>query len=206
MSGHPILPSELITLPLLPLRDVVVFPHMVIPLFVGRDKSMRALEQAMEADKRIILLAQKSAETDDPASVRYTHVPMAVFLAHREAILANPHPLGLLISPADKVEDVALDLGRFASIAISFPAFTDGRGYSSTRMLVERYGYAGELRAVGDVLVDEVLLMQRSGFSQAVLRADQSVAHAEQALRQFDGFYQGDAVDTAPRFALDGSP
>ena len=59
--------SHLLDLPVLPLRDVVVFPHMVIPLFVGRDKSMRALEQAMEADKRILLLAQKSAETDDPA-------------------------------------------------------------------------------------------------------------------------------------------
>ncbi len=60
--------TEILDLPVLPLRDVVVFPHMVIPLFVGRDKSMRALEQAMEADKRIILLAQKSAETDDPAA------------------------------------------------------------------------------------------------------------------------------------------
>ncbi len=55
-------------LPVLPLRDVVVFPHMVIPLFVGRDKSIKALEQAMEADKRILLVAQKSAETDDPAA------------------------------------------------------------------------------------------------------------------------------------------
>jgi len=60
--------SEFLDLPVLPLRDVVVFPHMVIPLFVGRDKSMRALEQAMEADKRILLLAQKSAETDDPTA------------------------------------------------------------------------------------------------------------------------------------------
>ncbi|MEO6102972.1 MAG: endopeptidase La, partial [Pseudoxanthomonas sp.] len=59
---------EFLDLPVLPLRDVVVFPHMVIPLFVGRDKSMRALEQAMEADKRILLLAQKSAETDDPTA------------------------------------------------------------------------------------------------------------------------------------------
>lgn len=66
-------PSETLDLPVLPLRDVVVFPHMVIPLFVGRDKSMHALEQAMEADKRILLLAQKSAETDDrrpPTSTR----------------------------------------------------------------------------------------------------------------------------------------
>ena len=60
--------SHILDLPVLPLRDVVVFPHMVIPLFVGRDKSMRALEQAMEADKRILLLAQKSAETDDPTA------------------------------------------------------------------------------------------------------------------------------------------
>ena len=60
--------SQFLDLPVLPLRDVVVFPHMVIPLFVGRDKSMRALEQAMEADKRILLLAQRSAETDDPAA------------------------------------------------------------------------------------------------------------------------------------------
>ncbi|RXR05221.1 endopeptidase La [Pseudoxanthomonas composti] len=60
--------TETYDLPVLPLRDVVVFPHMVIPLFVGRDKSMRALEQAMEADKRILLLAQKSADTDDPAA------------------------------------------------------------------------------------------------------------------------------------------
>ncbi|WP_256451763.1 endopeptidase La [Luteimonas sp. NJZ50] len=59
---------ETTALPVLPLRDVVVFPHMVIPLFVGRDKSIRALEMAMEADKRIALLAQKSAETDDPGA------------------------------------------------------------------------------------------------------------------------------------------
>jgi len=58
--------TDVLELPVLPLRDVVVFPHMVISLFVGRDKSMRALEHAMEADKRILLLAQKSAETDDP--------------------------------------------------------------------------------------------------------------------------------------------
>ena len=66
MSGHPILPAEPITLPLLPLRDVVVFPHMVIPLFVGRPKSIKALEAAMEAGRQIMLIAQKSAGKDEP--------------------------------------------------------------------------------------------------------------------------------------------
>ena len=60
--------SDVLDLPVLPLRDVVVFPHMVIPLFVGRDKSIRALDLAMESDKRILLVAQKSAETDDPGA------------------------------------------------------------------------------------------------------------------------------------------
>ena len=66
MSGHPILPAEQITLPLLPLRDVVVFPHMVIPLFVGRPKSIKALEVAMEAGRQIMLVAQKAAGKDEP--------------------------------------------------------------------------------------------------------------------------------------------
>ena len=66
MSGHPALPSTPLNLPLLPLRDVVVFPHMVIPLFVGRPKSIKALEAAMEAERRIMLVAQKTAAKDDP--------------------------------------------------------------------------------------------------------------------------------------------
>ena len=66
MSGHPVLPPNPITLPLLPLRDVVVFPHMVIPLFVGRPKSIKALEAAMEAGRQIMLVAQKAAGKDEP--------------------------------------------------------------------------------------------------------------------------------------------
>lgn len=67
MSGYSPLLATPIDLPLLPLRDVVVFPHMVIPLFVGRPKSIKALELAMEADRRIMLVAQKAAAKDDPA-------------------------------------------------------------------------------------------------------------------------------------------
>ncbi|KAB2906002.1 MAG: endopeptidase La [Burkholderiaceae bacterium] len=67
MSGHTLLPSTPLDLPLLPLRDVVVFPHMVIPLFVGRPKSIKALELAMESDRRIMLVAQKAAAKDEPS-------------------------------------------------------------------------------------------------------------------------------------------
>ncbi len=67
MSGHTSLPATAIDLPLLPLRDVVVFPHMVIPLFVGRPKSIKALEIAMEAERRIMLVAQKAAAKDEPS-------------------------------------------------------------------------------------------------------------------------------------------
>jgi len=68
MSGHPLLPSTPLDLPMLPLRDVVVFPHMVIPLFVGRPKSIKALESAMASDRRIMLVAQKTAAKDEPAT------------------------------------------------------------------------------------------------------------------------------------------
>ena len=66
MPGHLLLPSEPLQLPLLPLRDVVVFPHMVIPLFVGRPKSIKALEAAMETGKNVLLVAQKTAAKDEP--------------------------------------------------------------------------------------------------------------------------------------------
>ena len=108
-------------------------------------------------------------EESDPSAVRYTHVPLPVFLANRAAFLANPHPLGLLVAPGEDVGEVSGDLGRFASVAVSFPSFTDGRGYSTVRLLRERFGYEGEVRAVGDVLLDQVLLMQRCGFDALVV-------------------------------------
>ena len=67
MSESPQQESNSITLPVLPLRDIVVFPHMIVPLFVGRDKSVRALEEVMAKDKQILLVAQKEASEDDPS-------------------------------------------------------------------------------------------------------------------------------------------
>jgi phosphoadenosine phosphosulfate reductase len=130
-------------------------------------------------------------EGDAPADVRYTHVPVAVFIEHREAFLANPHPLGLLVNPGEKVESVADDLVRFSSVAINFPAFTDGRGYSSARLVRERYGYEGELRAVGDVLTDQIPFMRRCGINAFVVtNAPTRAALEKDALAEVSHYYQ----------------
>lgn len=86
-------------------------------------------------------------------------------------------------------------------INLNFPKFTDGRAYSQAFLLRRRLGFKGELRATGDVLVDQLQQMQRSGFDSALLRADQNLAHAERQLAQFADFYQGDAVTQRPLFA-----
>ena len=130
-------------------------------------------------------------EGADPSAARYVHVPVQVFLAERDAFLANPHPLGLLVSPGDKVEDVADDLARFASIAIRFPAFTDGRGYSTARLLAERYRYGGEVRAIGDILQDQIPLMRRCGINAFVVEHEPTrQALVENRLPEVALFYQ----------------
>jgi phosphoadenosine phosphosulfate reductase len=131
------------------------------------------------------------AEGDDAGSVSYKHIPLKVFLENRDAVLANPHPVGLLISPGDRVEDVVADLGRFASIAVSFPGFTDGRGYSTARLLSERYNYQGELRAVGDVLHDQVSHMFRCGITALVVKHEATKKALEEGkLATVEVFYQ----------------
>lgn len=130
-------------------------------------------------------------EGSDPSSVRYTHVPLSAFEANREVFLANPHPLGLLVAPGEAIEQVAGDLERFASIAVAFPAFTDGRGYSTARLLAERYGFKGEIRAVGDVLADQIPLMRRCGVNAFVVTHEPTrKALREGALAEVAIFYQ----------------
>jgi phosphoadenosine phosphosulfate reductase len=131
------------------------------------------------------------ADGADPAAARYAHIPLPVFLANREAVLASPHPLGLLVAPADRIEDVAADLSRFASVAIGFPAFGDGRGYSTARLLAERFGYEGEIRAVGDVLMDQIPLMRRCGINAFVVTHPATRKALETGtLATVDFFYQ----------------
>lgn len=87
------------------------------------------------------------------------------------------------------------------TVVLQFPAFTDGRAFSQAFLLRRRLGFSGQIRATGDVLIDQLQQLQRSGFTQAVLRADQSVEHGHKVLAQYDAFYQGDAVDPRPHFA-----
>jgi len=84
------------------------------------------------------------------------------------------------------------------------PKFTDGRAFSQA-FLLRRLGYAGELRATGDVLIDQLLQMKRSGFDSAVLRADQNPDFAQRQLQRYPAFYQGDAGSSAPRFTASPS-
>ena len=86
-------------------------------------------------------------------------------------------------------------------IELHFPKFTDGRAFSQAVLLRRRHGFAGDLRATGDVLIDQLVQMQRTGFSSAVLREGVDPADAQRQFEMFPGFYQGDAVNTQPLFA-----
>jgi phosphoadenosine phosphosulfate reductase len=86
------------------------------------------------------------------------------WLAEREALARRPTPLGLHLEAGEAIADIAADLPRLALIELSFPKFSDGRAFSTARLLREKYGYAGELRAVGNVLSDQIPLMRRVGF------------------------------------------
>lgn len=110
-------------------------------------------------------------------------------------------PVGLKLANDQDVEDVAADLARFGLVVLHFPKWVDGRAYSQARLLRSRYRFAGEVRATGEVLVDMLPLLARTGFDAVVLRPDQSVDAAERALGFFPGHYQGDVADNRPLFA-----
>ena len=109
------------------------------------------------------------------------------------------------ITLANDADPRELNLQGVQRIDLHFPKFTDGRAFSQAFLLRRRMGYTGDIRATGDVLIDQLLQMRRTGFTQAVLRADQNLAHGEKLLAQFPGFYQGDAVNVAPHFSATAS-
>ena len=99
----------------------------------------------------------------------------------------------------------AASLEGIARIDLNFPKFTDGRAYSQAFLLRRRLGFKGEIRATGDVLVDQLVQMERTGFDSAVLRADQNVAVATAQFARYKAFYQGDAVTVQPIFAREAT-
>jgi uncharacterized protein (DUF934 family) len=100
----------------------------------------------------------------------------------------------------------ALDLTGVTRIDLNFPKFTDGRAYSQAFLLRRRLGFTGEIRATGDVLIDQLVQMERTGFDVAVLREDQHLEFAQAQFDRYRGFYQGDAVTLKPVFAREGAP
>ncbi len=106
-----------------------------------------------------------------------------------------------VLAVANDTDVQTLELAGVQRIELVFPKFADGRAFSQAFELRRRLGFAGMIRATGDVLVDQLVQMQRCGFSEAVLRADQDPAVGHKLLQHYSGFYQGDATDLQPRFA-----
>jgi len=121
--------------------------------------------------------------------------------AVREAWCADV-PVGVLLPNTADVEEIAEDLPRIALVALEFPKWVDGRAYSQAHVLRARLRYAGEIRATGEVIVDMMPLLQRTGFDAVVLREGERRSSAERALGFFPaGHYQGDVVEPRPLFA-----
>ncbi len=129
-------------------------------------------------------------------------VPLALWQSQRDALVASRSrdELGVWLAPESEPADLVADFGQLALIAVDFPVFRDGRGYSTARLLRERYGYQGELRAIGDVLRDQLRFYERCGFDAYALRADKDIEDALKAFTEFTVQYQGAFDEPAPLF------
>lgn len=130
-------------------------------------------------------------------------VPLALWLAHSDELIQRKHhgnDLGVWLAPEDDPALLLPHLQEFAVIAVDFPVFRDGRGYSSAALLRTRYGYKGELRAIGDVLKDQVFYLARVGFDALAVREDKSIEDALASLKDFSEVYQGAVVQPIPLF------
>jgi uncharacterized protein (DUF934 family) len=129
-------------------------------------------------------------------------VPLALWQAERDALVASRSAadLGVWLAPHSEPAELVGDFDKLALIAVDFPVFRDGRGYSIGRLLRERYGYKGELRAIGDVLRDQLTFMFRCGFDAYALRADKDVNDALKAFDEFSVQYQGAVDNPSPLF------
>jgi uncharacterized protein (DUF934 family) len=146
----------------------------------------------------------KLAEGQTPESlilpVAPTLLPLAVWVARKTEILATGNPVGVWLDSGEGPETIASELAHFAVIGVNFPKFTDGRGYSSARLLRERYGYAGEIRAIGDVLRDQLFYMKRCGIDAFAVREDKDIEAALAGLKVFSETYQAAVDQPQPLF------
>lgn len=149
------------------------------------------------------------AENETPHSVRLPVgpllVPLAVWRARKEELIhrnwEHHEPLGVWLSPSEGPEAIAQDLDDFTLIAVHFPKLADGRGYSTARLLRERYGYRGELRAFGDVGQDQLFFLDRVGFdSFSVKESEEDAIEALAAFAAFPEVYQSAANEPLPLF------
>ncbi len=125
-------------------------------------------------------------------------VPLKLWQAEREALLARGGKIGVKLASDDLAEELAADLDHIALVAIDFPIYRDGRGFSQARILRDRYGYKGEVRAVGDVLKDQIFYMHRVGFNAFEPRSDRSIEDALKSLHDFTVTYQPATDDPLP--------
>jgi uncharacterized protein (DUF934 family) len=126
-------------------------------------------------------------------------VPFSVWSAQRAQLLERAE-VGVWLSSDAQADVVKDDLARFSLVAVDFPKFTDGRGYSIAYNLRTRLGYNGELRAIGDVLRDQLFYMQRVGFNAFAVRADKDINDALKGLTDFSEKYQTSWDEKTPLF------
>ena len=121
-------------------------------------------------------------------------------LAHSDYHSPPESGNGVLVL-ANDVNALDVNLDGVTQVDLQFPAFTDGRAFTQAYLLRRRYGFTGDIRATGDVLIDQLVQMQRTGFSSAVLREGVDPADAQRQFERFGGFYQADAIHHQPHFA-----
>ena len=131
-------------------------------------------------------------------------VPLDLWLEHSHALKARDGGLGVWLNSDEEVEAIADELEHFQVVALNFPVFSDGRSYSNARLLRDRYGYKGEVRAIGDVLRDQLFLMKRCGFDAYVIREDRNAEEALQSLKDFSEVYQAATDQPQPLFRRRG--
>lgn len=127
-------------------------------------------------------------------------VSLARYIEERDVLRARTGRVGVRLASNEQAHLVEPYLSEVALVAIEFPSFKDGRGYTTARLLRDRHGYKGEIRAVGDVLRDQLNAMRRCGFDAWELKAGKDIQGALQAFQEFSVTYQGAADDPRPLF------